>query len=199
MFAKLHRRIAPILFLPLLATALTGVAYRLGRTWFGVSDTVADWFMTIHQGEFLGRPLVPVYVLLVGLGLLGLIATGMTMFRRRRLSLEMGFPKSTSDSQPRKAANGRILHYVMSLVFFVPLAVSAMTGMGYRLGRNWFGLSNQQAAMLLRIHQGTYLGSVGRVFYVLLLGAGLVALLITGINMTGILRKRRQPATIDEA
>ena len=34
-FRKLHRKIAPILFLPLLLSALTGISYRIGRSWRG--------------------------------------------------------------------------------------------------------------------------------------------------------------------
>jgi uncharacterized iron-regulated membrane protein len=84
---KLHRVISPILLLPLLLTALTGVAYRLGISWFGMSEDAAEIFMKIHQGAFLGNQLKSVYVLLIGLGLIGLIVTGILMlsglFRKR--------------------------------------------------------------------------------------------------------------------
>jgi hypothetical protein len=86
-FRKLHRQIAPILFLPLFITAITGIAYRLGKSWFGMSPDVAEIFMVIHQGEFLGSQLKPVYVLLNGLGLIGIAVTGLSMtgiFRPKR-------------------------------------------------------------------------------------------------------------------
>ncbi|WP_017720144.1 hypothetical protein [Kamptonema formosum] len=86
-FRKLHRQIAPILFLPLFITAITGIAYRLGKSWFGMSPDVAEIFMVIHQGEFLGSQLKPVYVLLNGVGLVGLAVTGLSMtgiFRPKR-------------------------------------------------------------------------------------------------------------------
>ena len=98
---KLHRRIAPILFLPLLASALTGVAYRLGRSWFGIPDSAANFFMVIHQGEYLGLRLVPVYVLLVGLGLVAMIVTGLTMLKRRanhHQAKKINFWETSSDS-----------------------------------------------------------------------------------------------------
>lgn len=76
------------------------------------------------------------------------------------------------------------------MIAFLPLFVSAITGIAYRLGRAWFALSSQQASILLRIHQGSYLGNFKAV-YVLLVGLSLLALLITGIQMTGIFRKSR--------
>ena len=79
---KIHRFIAPILFLPLLLTTITGIAYRLGRSWFDIpkgKGTLAETLLTIHQGGFLGEQLRPYSVLLDGLGLIGLIVTGIIM------------------------------------------------------------------------------------------------------------------------
>ncbi len=91
---KLHRFIAPILFLPIFLTTITGVAYRLGRSWFSIpkgEGSLAETLMMIHQGGFLGKQLVPFYVLLDGLGLIGLLVTGIFMLnmfvkKRRRPS-----------------------------------------------------------------------------------------------------------------
>ena len=69
-FRKYHRKIAPILFIPLLLSAFTGISYRISRTWFGISDDFGESILALHEGKFLGKPLVPFYVLLVGLGLL---------------------------------------------------------------------------------------------------------------------------------
>ncbi len=82
-----------------------------------------------------------------------------------------------------------MLHSFLAPVFCLPLLVSALTGITYRLGKAWFGLSGEQAKFFLNIHQGTYLGSSGRVVYILLVGLGLLALLTTGIQMTGVFRK----------
>lgn len=174
-FRKLHRKTAPILFLPLLLTALTGIAYRIARSWFGVSDSVGDFFMTIHEGRFLGQGLVPIYVLLVGLGLLGMIVTGLTM------------TKLNAKAKPRK--NQRWVHRILGLIAFLPLLISGITGIAYRLGKTWFGLSNEQASILMTLHQGSYLGQTLRPIYVLLVGLTLIGLLVTGIRMTGIFRR----------
>lgn len=178
---KLHRKIAPLVFIPLLLTALTGVTYRIGRSWFGLSDEFGDLMMVLHEGRFLGKPIVPIYVLLVGLGLLGMIVSGITLIKQRK---EAVIPK------PFKL-NERTLHQVIALIAFIPFTISAITGISYRLGKAWFGLSNEQAAFLLKIHQGSYLGSTLRPVYVLLVGVSLIAMLLTGIQMSGIIRKCR--------
>lgn len=178
-FRKIHRQAAPLVFIPLFLTALTGVAYRLGRSWFGLSGDIAGLFMVIHQGEFLGEMLVPFYVLLMGLGLIGMVVTGLLMLRRKR---------NPTKELPK---DHRGWHRLLAIAGFLPLTLSALTGIGYALGESWFGISPGVAGALMRIHQGAYLGSFLRAIYVLLVGLGLVGLLITGINMTGIFRKRR--------
>jgi uncharacterized iron-regulated membrane protein len=170
-----HRKSAPILFLPLLLTAITGIVYRVGRAWLNIPDATANFLMVIHQGGFLGAPLVPIYVLLMGVGLLAMIATGLVMLKRKA---------------PKKAKQDwRSLHRWLAPIAFLPLIVSAVTGIGYRLGQSWFNLPREQTALLLRIHQGAYLGNPGRVIYVVLIGLGLVGLLISGINLSGVLRR----------
>ena len=136
--------------------------------------------MTIHEGRFLGQALVPIYVLLMGLGLLGLLATGLVMIIKRK-------PSKAKASSKR---DWRWYHRFVAPIALLPLLVSAITGIGYRLGKAWFGLSNEQAAILLRLHQGSYLGDALKPVYVLLVGIGLIVLLISGIQMTGIVRKR---------
>lgn len=182
---KLHRQAAPLIFIPLLLTALTGVAYRIGRSWFGLSDEFGEFMMVIHQGEFLGKPIVPIYVLLVGLGLLGMIISGVVLIKQR---------KNTSQSQPVNW-NGRKIHQTLAPIAFLPFGISAITGIAYRLGRAWFGLSDEQGEILLTIHQGAYLGSTFKPIYVLLVGVSLAIMLTTGIQMSGIFRKRRPQTT----
>jgi hypothetical protein len=72
------------------------------------------------------------------------------------------------------------------------LAISAATGIAYRLGNDWFELPQAQSALLLQIHQGSYLGPTLKSIYVLVVGLALIAQLFTGIQMSGVLRKRLQ-------
>ncbi|MDY7015885.1 MAG: PepSY domain-containing protein [Cyanobacteriota bacterium] len=76
---KLHRTLAPVVLLPLIVTVFTGVSYRLGKSWFGLSRDQVHWLMIVHEGEYLGPTLEPIYVLLNGLGLLWMLATGSAM------------------------------------------------------------------------------------------------------------------------
>lgn len=93
-FRKLHRTLAPIVMLPLFVTILTGISYRLGKSWFGLSRDQVHFLMVIHEGEYLGDRLEPIYVLLNGLGVLFMLVTGVSI-----LLQSMGF-KLVKVSQP---------------------------------------------------------------------------------------------------
>ena len=78
-----HARLAPVVLLPLVLTVLTGTSYRLLRDWGGLARDQAHWLMVLHEGEWLRQWFGPngetLYVLLNGLGLLWMLATGATM------------------------------------------------------------------------------------------------------------------------
>ncbi|MGA1264680.1 MAG: PepSY domain-containing protein [Prochlorothrix sp.] len=186
---KLHRTVAPIAFLPLLLTALTGVFFRLGRAWFDIPAEVGQVLLTIHEGRFLGLPLVPFYVLFMGLGLLGLIVTGVTLLKVRWAAAARRDP----DRPQRRDL--RWIHGLVSTIACLPLLVSASTGIAFRLGKAWFNLPKESGRFLLMLHEGRYLGPTLQPFYVLAVGLGLVVLLVTGIQMTGVFRKRKQIST----
>ena len=76
---EFHSLMAPIVLLPLLVTVTTGVIYRLGKSWFGLSRDQVHFLMVIHEGEFFGQFFEPIYVLLNGLGLLWMLITGLFM------------------------------------------------------------------------------------------------------------------------
>lgn len=78
-FRKLHQAIAPIVFLPLLITVFTGVAYRLSKDWFGLTRDQVHILMVLHEGEYFGKNFESIYVLLNGLGLLWMLVTGSAM------------------------------------------------------------------------------------------------------------------------
>jgi len=179
---RLHRKSAPLVFLLLFLSAITGVVYRLGRAWFGIPNEIAEVFIALHGGNFLGQALAPAYVLLVGLGLVGMLATGIAMVVKHQSGKRL----------PKRDC--RWLHRCVAPIAFLPLLVSALTGIAYRLGRDWFGISQESASLLLWIHEGAYLGALGRPIYVLLVALALILLLVTGIQMTPLLRKRRASA-----
>ena len=93
---KFHKIVAPIVFLPLFVTVITGVAYRLGRNWFGLSKDQAHILMAIHEAEYLGDDIKPFYVLLNGIGLMWMLVTGIIMsglFNKKK-------SKQNTDSKP---------------------------------------------------------------------------------------------------
>lgn len=183
-FRKLHRKTALILFIPLLLSALTGIAYRIGRSWFGMSKDTAEIFMVIHQGEYLGTPLKPIYVLLVGLGLLGMVVTGLSMTRL----LGNTRPKKTSPK-----IDFRTVHRLVAPIIFLPLVVSGITGIAYRITRSYLGWTKDQSEIFMVIHQGEYLGEFFKPIYVLLVGLGLLVMLVSGLNMIRLFKKRPAP------
>lgn len=183
-FRKLHRQVAPIIFIPLLLTALSGVAYRLGEDWFGIEGDAGEIFMMIHQGSYLGKELKPIYALLLALGTIGLIVTGLSMTKL--------FGGARPERQGAKL-DFRKVHRIATPIIVLPLAVSTVTGVIYRVGRSWFKMPKEVGKVFMNIHQGGYLGDFLMPIYVLFVGLGAVLLLVTGINMTGIFRKSRQP------
>lgn len=99
-FRKWHRTIAPIVLLPLLVTVFTGVSYRLAKDWFGLSRDQVHFLMSIHEGEYWGQTLEPVYVLLNGLGLLWMLITGGAMlWQNLQRSLKRFSAKADTESE----------------------------------------------------------------------------------------------------
>ena len=168
---KFHRILALFLVVPLLLTAITGMAYRFGRTWFGISKEAGNGILEFHDGKWLGDAFSIVYVIVTGLGLLALVGTGFHFIRRgrtpgRRLSL----------------------HWILGALLMVPLAVTAITGIAYKLGKESFGYSEAGLKLVMNIHQGTWLGTEARAYYILIIGAGLLGLASSGLRMA--LRKK---------
>jgi hypothetical protein len=83
-FRKYHRLIATLFCLPLLFTALTGISIAIADTWLHQEELVG-FLITVHTLQiFKLDAIVPV---LNGLGLIGLVATGVSMtglFAKRR-------------------------------------------------------------------------------------------------------------------
>ncbi len=157
-----------IFCVPLLISAITGLAHRLGRSWLGLSKDFGRIMMTLHEGRYLGEWMIPIYVLAVGLGVLAILATGLVLLWGRSL--------------PAKGT-ARHVHHLVAGVSALPLFISATTGIAYRLGRNWLGLSKEQAAIFLSLHQGTYWGEAVRPFYILALGLSVLTLIGTGVTL----------------
>jgi hypothetical protein len=76
-FRKYHRMIATIISLPLAVTVLTGMATTMVEQWslnLGISRSL---ILQIHTGKIFH--LEAIYPILNGLGLIGLLVTGLSM------------------------------------------------------------------------------------------------------------------------
>ncbi|HEY9639194.1 MAG TPA: peptidase [Coleofasciculaceae cyanobacterium] len=83
-FRRYHRQISVMMCIPLALTIITGMAYPVFSEWFSLPE-VAGWMIQIHSGRIFG--LEAIYPVLNGVGLAGLLVTGLSMtslFRRKR-------------------------------------------------------------------------------------------------------------------
>lgn len=82
------------------------------------------------------------------------------------------------------AARIRRLHAALAPLVLAPLLVTVLSGMSYRLLRDWGGVSRDGAHLLMVVHEGEWLrrwfGPHGETLYVLLNGLGLLWMLTTG-------------------
>lgn len=89
-FRKYHRLMATLFCLPLLFTALTGISIAIADTWLH-QEELAAFLMTVHTFQIF--KLDAILPLLNGLGLIGLVATGLSMtgvFAKRRQPKSLG-------------------------------------------------------------------------------------------------------------
>lgn len=170
-FRKLHRKLSPWFFALVAVSAVTGVVFRAGKKWFGMDGQTGQSVMEWHTGEWLGPALSPFYVLLAGAALLFLMVTGGAMLWQ-------------------KAGKGRARtrHRVLGAVLLLPLAATTITGVLYKTGQAWFGISEETADLLMTIHEGAWLGRHLKVYYSVVIGCGLLALGFLGLAL--LLRKR---------
>lgn len=175
-----HRRLAGWMVVLLLVTALTGVAYRIGRTWFGISRDFGDKILDIHAGDWLGKYGSPAYVVIIGGSLLFLLITGAMMAWKMR------------HAPPKPGTRWR--HRLAALIFLLPLFLSASTGILYKLGDDLLGFSDPALSILMKIHQGSWLGKPFSPFYVIFVAGGLIWLAITGLGMLGWFKASGQKA-----
>ena len=75
LFRKYHRQLAILTLLPMILVTLTGILIPLSEE-LGMGN-ITQFIVKLHSGSFFGSDLV--YSVLVGLGLLGLIVTGISM------------------------------------------------------------------------------------------------------------------------
>ena len=163
----IHRKLAPWLLPFLLLSAISGIIYRVGRSWFDFTNETGGIVLIFHAGELFGWNGSVVYVIILGLGLLFLVISGLWMWK-------------TSQSPKNKI---RKSHRVLAVVFSLPMIVTAVTGIAYQVGNKWFHADEKTLKLIMNLHQGSWLGPDLRPFYILLIGGGLIVLCLTGLRM----------------
>ncbi len=78
-FRKYHRTLALVFCLPLLLTILTGMATTMAEEWSVDLGVSRSFILKLHTGEIFH--LQRFYPILNGVGLLGLLVTGISMSR----------------------------------------------------------------------------------------------------------------------
>lgn len=172
-FRQLNTNTARILMLPLLVTAITGIILGLGNSFGVLSPPFSDILITIHQGEFLGRKLVPFYVLFMGLGVftVGLIS----LIKSRDNLISQGARQNTIS-----------IYKMLALVLIFPLAVCIQTGTAYRIGTDWLKMPSRQTNIFLAMHTGASWGALLEVLYTLIAGFGLIIFSLSAVEVTSL-------------
>jgi hypothetical protein len=186
--SKINRQFIPLLLLPLIATAITGIIYGICDRFFVLPETIRTILISIHKGQFLGTKLVPLYVLFMGLGTF-LICLVTFIDNSDRLFF-------ASKTSPLLS----IIYRPLALILVIPLALCVETGIAFQLGQDWFGLSEPKTASFLRVHGGSYLGNSLGILYTVITGLSLILLTIIGYRMVAsstIQRRQKLPKKLE--
>ena len=79
--------------------------------------------------------------------------------------------------------NSRQFHKALAPWVFLPLFLSSITGLIYRVSKDLLGYSREQVHWLMSLHEGEWLGDNGELIYVILNSLGVLWMLITGFKM----------------
>jgi uncharacterized iron-regulated membrane protein len=85
-------------------------------------------------------------------------------------------------------------HAALAPVVLAPLLLTVLSGMAYRLLKDWAGLGRDQVHWLMVLHEGEWLGHWAEPIYVLLNGLGLLWMLGSGGWMLVRRWARQRPA-----
>tara|TARA_A100001035_G_scaffold214160_1_gene173916 strand:+ start:169 stop:477 length:309 start_codon:yes stop_codon:yes gene_type:complete len=80
-------------------------------------------------------------------------------------------------------SNSRQFHKALAPWVFLPLFISTLTGLFYRVSKDLLGFSRDEVHWLMSLHEGEWLGKNGELIYVFLNSLGLLWMLITGFQM----------------
>ena len=79
--------------------------------------------------------------------------------------------------------NSRQFHKALAPWVFLPLFISSITGLIYRVSKDLFGYYREQVHWLMSLHEGEWLGDNGELIYVILNSLGVLWMIVTGFQM----------------
>jgi uncharacterized iron-regulated membrane protein len=82
----------------------------------------------------------------------------------------------------------RKYHRVLAVIMALPLGLTILTGLGYTIFEDWLHIDGL-GHFLIELHTGEILGLED--LYPVLNGLGAIGLVITGITMSGLMKRRR--------
>lgn len=162
-----HRKAAPWIGIGLVFFAITGMAFRLGRSWFSLDSRKGGVLLSLHSWDWLGDWGSLAMLVLLGSGILLLIASAVTMLWQTRKKLFRS-PQPT-----------RLIHRIVGLALLLPLTVSVGTGVAYRIVELGDG-PDETLDFLMDLHTGGWIGRGASPYYIAVLGATVLALSFTG-------------------
>lgn len=89
----------------------------------------------------------------------------------------------------------RKYHRILAIIVFLPITLTVLTGMAATMGREWPISTGISSRLLLKIHTGEIFNL--QAIYPILNGLGMLGLLVTGLSMSGLFGRRKQPTSND--
>jgi uncharacterized iron-regulated membrane protein len=89
----------------------------------------------------------------------------------------------------------RKYHRIIGIIVALPIALTVLTGMAITIIREWPLGIEISSRFLLKIHTGEIFHL--QAIYPILNGLGMLGLLVTGLSMSGLFGRRRQPTSND--
>ncbi len=89
----------------------------------------------------------------------------------------------------------RKYHRILAIIVALPLTLTVVTGMLTTVVKEWPINTEISARLLLKIHTGEIFNL--QAIYPILNGLGLIGLLVTGLSMSGLFGRRKQPTSND--
>lgn len=89
----------------------------------------------------------------------------------------------------------RKYHRILAIIIALPLTLTVLTGMLTTVVKEWPINTEISARLLLKVHTGEIFNL--QAIYPILNGLGIIGLLVTGLSMSGLFGRRKQPTSND--